>query len=85
MRRAIRSGKRRDSRASGVRWRAGRSSGDSGMEASVNDPSNEWGYKFTQAARELGDRGIDYDDGLASAGRELVVGDGLLEHVALAL
>jgi cell wall-associated NlpC family hydrolase len=37
-------------------------SGDAGMDAPANDPSNEWGYKFTKAARALGDRGIDYDD-----------------------
>jgi LysM repeat protein len=33
-----------------------------GMESPANDPSNEWGYKFLQTARALGDRGIDYDD-----------------------
>ena len=33
-----------------------------GMDTPANDPSNEWGYKFLQTARALGDRGIDYDD-----------------------
>jgi cell wall-associated NlpC family hydrolase len=33
-----------------------------GMDTPANNPSNEWGYKFLQTARALGDRGIDYDD-----------------------
>jgi cell wall-associated NlpC family hydrolase len=32
------------------------------MDTPANDPSNEWGYKFLRSARELGDRGIDYND-----------------------
>jgi len=40
----------------------GSHSGDAGMNAPADDPANEWGYKFTQAARSLGDRGIDYND-----------------------
>ena len=40
----------------------GSHSGNAGMDAPANDPSNEWGYKFTLAARSLGDRGIDYND-----------------------
>jgi len=41
----------------------GSRSGDANMQSPANDPSNEWGYKFTQAARTLGDRGIDYNEG----------------------
>jgi cell wall-associated NlpC family hydrolase len=37
-------------------------SGDANMASRANDPSNAWGYKFLTASRELGDRGIDYDD-----------------------
>ncbi len=40
----------------------GEHDGNANMASSVDDPANEWGYKFTQAARDLGDRGIDYDD-----------------------
>ncbi len=33
-----------------------------GMNTPANNPSNDWGFKFLQTARALGDRGIDYDD-----------------------
>jgi cell wall-associated NlpC family hydrolase len=32
------------------------------MDTPAYDPSNQWGYRFLREARELGDRGIDYDD-----------------------
>jgi cell wall-associated NlpC family hydrolase len=33
-----------------------------GMNTPADSPSNDWGFKFLQQARALGDRGIEYDD-----------------------
>jgi cell wall-associated NlpC family hydrolase len=40
----------------------GSSNSNAGMDTPAYDPSNQWGYRFLREARELGDRGIDYDD-----------------------
>jgi cell wall-associated NlpC family hydrolase len=32
------------------------------MNTPADSPSNPWGFKFLQQARQLGDRGIDYDE-----------------------